>query len=73
MTLENKYEDATVDYIVAIYFHEQYHSSEFNSDLGSETARLAAVKEQIRIRYLGLGWELAHHDWSEGGRTFSSE
>ena len=31
------------------------------------------MKEQILIRYLGLGWELDHHAWSDGGRTFSSE
>ena len=46
---------------------------EFYSALVSETARLAAMKEQILIRYLGLGWELDHHAWSEGGRTFYSE
>ena len=48
-------------------------AAEFYSALGSKTARLAAVKEQILIRYLGLGWELAHHNWSEGGRTFFLE
>ena len=25
ISLKKKYEDATEDYIVAIYFHEQYH------------------------------------------------
>ena len=79
----NKYEDATDDYIVVICFNEKYHpprcwltlevAAKFYSALGSETARLAAVKEQILIRYLGLGWELAHHAWSEGGRTLYSE
>ena len=83
ISLENKYEDATEDYIVAIYFHEKYQSpscwiklevaAEFYSALGSETVRLAASKEQILIRYLGLGWELDHHDWYEGGRTFFLE
>ena len=48
-------------------------ASEFYSDLGFEIERLAAVKEKIIIRYLGLGWELANHACSEGGRTFSSE
>ena len=42
-------------------------------DLGSEAARLAAVKEQILIGYLGLGWEEAHHAWSKDGVTFISE
>ena len=83
ISLEKKYEDATEDYIVAIYFHDQYHSprcwltlemeAELYSALGSDTARLAAVKEQIIIRYVGLGWDLSHRAWSEGGRTFSSK
>ena len=78
---EKKYEDAIDDYIVAIYSDDKYHSprcwltleveAEFYSALGSETARLAAVKEQITIRYLGLGWELSHHAWSEGRSNFS--
>ena len=82
IALENNYEDATDYYIVEIYFHEQYHSprccitlevaAEFYSDLGIKTVRLVALKEQILIWYLGLGWELAHYAWSEGGRTFSS-
>ena len=80
---EKKYEDAIDDYIVAIYSDDKYHSprcwltlevaAEFYSDMGSETARLAAMKEQIFIWYLGLGWELAHHDWYEGGRTLYSK
>ena len=59
IALEKKYEDATKDYIDAIYFLEQYHSphcwltlevaAEFYSDMGSKTARIAAVKEQIPI------------------------
>ena len=30
------------------------------------------MKEQILIRYLGLGWVKAHHVWSENGNTFTS-
>ena len=48
-------------------------AANFYSDLGSETAILAAVKEKILIWYLGLGWDLDNHDWSEGGMTISSE
>ena len=83
IALEKKYEDATEEYIVAVCFYDKYHSprcwltleveAEFYSALGSETARLAAVKEQITIRYLGLGWELDHRAWSDGGMTFSSK
>ena len=76
ITPQKNDEDATEDYIVAIYFHEQYQSpsclltlevaAEFYSALGSDTARLAAVKEQILVWYLRLGWKLAHNAWSEG-------
>lgn len=77
IALQEKYKGASNDYIVAIYFFEQFHSprcwntveeaEEFYSELKSESKRLEAVKEQILIRYLGLGWEDAHHPWSEGG------
>jgi len=40
--------------------------------LASETARLGAVKEQILIRHLGLGWVLAHRTWSGNGNTFTA-
>jgi len=41
--------------------------------LGSKAARVVATaKEQILIRQLGLGWEEAHHAWSEDGVTFMS-
>ena len=62
---------------------EQYHSPQcwktveyaqsVYGQLKSETARLNAVKEQILIHYLGLGWECAHHPWSKSGVTFSSK
>ena len=78
--LEKKLTDAQEDYIVAIYFWEQYHSPRcwktveiakmHFKKLNSETARLVAVKEQILIRYLGLGWVKAHHAWSSGGTTY---
>ena len=71
------------EYIVAMEFWEQYHSphcwttasmamSVYNQ-LKSETARLNAVKEQILIRYLGLGWEDALHPWSSQGVVFNSQ
>ena len=33
-------------------------------ELKSKSAKLNAIKEQIRIRELGLGWEDWHHAWS---------
>ena len=80
--LRKQYENATEEYVVAIYFYEQYHSprcwltekdaKETYLKLGNESARLAAVKEQILIRYLGLGWVEAHHAWSHNNNTFTS-
>ena len=35
-------------------------------------AKLRCVnKEQIQIRYIGLGWEEAYHAWSKNGVTYS--
>lgn len=46
------------------------------NQLGSETSRLKAVKEQIMIRRIGFGWEECAHQWSckEGDvrRNYSS-
>ena len=39
----------------------------------SEEQKLKVVKEQILIRYLGLGWEKAHHPQSQAGRTFTPD
>ena len=82
IALEKKYKDASEDHIVAIYFFKQYDSprcwitkemtEEFYSDLKYESRRLTAVKEQILIRYLGLGWGDAHHPWSKCDTTFTS-
>ena len=34
--------------------------------------KLGALKEDIQIRYLGLGWDECKAKWSEGGVTLSS-
>jgi hypothetical protein len=41
-------------------------------NLPSETARLNAVKEQIRIRTIGFGWKDLHHPWSKEGHTYTA-
>lgn len=33
--------------------------------LGSKTEQLKCAREQILIRYIGLGWISAHHPWSK--------
>ena len=30
------------------------------------------MKEQILIRYLGLGWEEAHHPWSKNNQVYTA-
>ena len=75
--------DAHEDHIVATYFFEQHWSprcwrtveqaEEEFAELPSPTAKLEAVKEQILIRFLGLGIEEAHHPWSRDGHTFSAD
>ena len=63
-------------------FFEQYNSprcwitvdmaEEEHYRLPNESRRLEAVKEQILIRYLGLGWTAAHHPWLSNGQQFKS-
>lgn len=47
-------------------------ADEIYNKLQSEAKRLVAVKEQILIRYLGLGPNEAHHPWLQEGTAFSS-
>ena len=66
------------DLINISYLHHKYSSPhcwktvrqalvEFNK-LSSKKDKIECVKEQILIRYLGLGWEEAHHLWSKNKR-----
>ena len=41
------------------------------NELQSKSAKLQFVKEQILIRYLGLGWTKAYHPWSKNKHIFS--
>ena len=79
---ERQLEGTQDEYIVAVYLLKQFNSpccwrtikraEYFYKRLKSKTARLRAVKEQILIRYLGCGWEEAHHPWSSGNGTYTS-
>ena len=81
--LEDTYNVATEDYIVALYFNEQYHNDVcwtsvevavyYYNRLGSESRKLEAVKDQILMRYLGLGWKEAYHPWSANNSPFSAD
>jgi hypothetical protein len=39
--------------------------------LTTNAARYRYLKEQILIRYVGLGWEEAYHPWSKGGYIYT--
>ncbi len=41
------------------------------NDLNSKSAKLQFVKEQILIRYLGLGWTKAYHPWLKNKYVYS--
>jgi hypothetical protein len=41
------------------------------NELQSKSTKLQFVKEQILIRYLGLGWTKAYHPWSKNKHIFS--
>ena len=69
---------ATEAIIDALYYHEMFHSAarwktaavvdrEVNA-LSSKSAKLEALKEQIRMRSLGLGWTDYAIAWSKDGK-----
>ena len=74
-------ENATQQLIDCLYYHDMYHSlrcwkspeevDEMLKKLSSKTAQLNEIKEQIRIRVLGLGWADLHHPWSKDGKAHS--
>lgn len=41
--------------------------NKFFKKLTSRSSKLEAVKEQILIRFIGFGWKVLHHPWSDGG------
>ena len=77
---ERKIKAAIKDFIAASYFFQQYHSPrcwrtakeamDNFEKLRTKKDKFKFVKEQILIRYLGLGWEETYHPWSEKGHTY---
>ena len=78
---EQSLEKASEAYIDGIYYHEMYHSHacwrtssmvdrELNK-LKSKNAKLNALKENIRMRVLGLGWKDLATPWSKNGKEFT--
>jgi hypothetical protein len=82
LAMQKKIDALREEYIVGVYFYEMYHSercwktkrvarAQFGL-LGSEAARLRAVKDQHQICTLGLGWMQATHPWSKNGKVYSA-
>lgn len=71
------------EYADALTYIEIAHSPAFWSTktvaktqfkkLTSNSAKLNAVKEQIRIRVLGFGWNDLHHPWSKDGVAYTPQ
>lgn len=69
-------------YIDAIYYHRMYDSEACWKGnpkvvtanlrkLKSESTKYEALKENIRIRVKGFGWQWAHHAWSKNGVKYT--
>ena len=78
MLRRNKLLGAQESYANALTYIEMFHSpagwttkpialTEYEK-LTSKSSKLAAVKDQIRIRVLGFGWDDLHYAWSTDGR-----
>ena len=79
---EKNMEKVTEEYIEAANLIDLYNSdkaikgdpkqvSAVLKTLGSETAKLNALKLNIKMRFEGFGWEWSHHPWSKDGRRYS--
>ncbi len=70
-------------YIDALYYHEMFHSpacwkkaTDVNRGLRkltSKSAKLEAVKENIRMRVVGLGWDDCRTAWSKNGKEYTPD
>jgi len=78
---EKKLAASKQDFLNASYLHQQYTSPRCSTtvaeamrefdNLKTNAARYRYLKEQILIRYVGLGWEEAYHPWSKGGYIYT--
>jgi len=85
---DKKFKSDRQDLIVAMCLHEQYHSPacwkttleafRAYNKLTTKADGLKKVKEQILMRYLGLGWDDAHlkeqwtiYSWRATGASYN--
>ena len=81
--LKRRLHAATHKYVDKLYYREMYDSAacwrtcaQVNQEmkaLGSVSVRLKALKDQIRMRVLGLGWDNCHHPWSKNGHVYTPD
>ena len=81
--LKNKLDGATKAYVDKLHYCKMCDSAacwrtcnrvdhELKA-ITSETTKREALKDQIRMRVLGLGWEDCHHPWLSGGVVFTPQ
>ena len=79
--LKNRLEAATKDYVDKLHYRAMFDSAacwktckQVDAELRnikSVSGKKEALKDQIRMRVLGLGWEDCHHAWSHGGTDYT--
>ena len=81
LLLQKKLDDKGSNFLENLYLWDQWHhekcwhteaeANEQYNALTSKSAKLKAVKNQLLIRYLGLGWDEAYHAWSCNGVDYT--
>ena len=79
--LKNRLEAATKDYVDKLHYRGIFDSAacwktckQVDAEprkIKSVSGKKEALKDQIRMRVLGLGWEDCHHAWSHGGTDYT--
>ena len=74
---------ATENYIEAVYYNRMYRSdacwktvrevSNGVKKLNTKKDKYEALKENIKIRVIGFGWDQFHQAWSKDGNPYSIE
>jgi hypothetical protein len=70
------------EHIDAQYYHRMWNSDACWKDdpknvtkelkkIKSESGKMHGVKENLKIRYIGFGWDWCRHAWSKDGRKYT--
>ncbi len=81
LALQKKLDNEKKQFVTNLYLWEEYNkprcwkdvdtAQEQYQQLSSNSAKMKEVRNQILIRYLGLGWDKAYHPWSKQGREYT--